>query len=158
MGLYSREDTKIFLRERVARPASAGVIITNNHDEALLLKAHYKPYWSFPGGWIEKEQTPLAAAIRELEEETNVSIDQEQLTFAFILNRVSDIMQSYQFVFESNMNLEDGYDIIPQASEIDDWRFVSREEVLKDKDSYGGAVVLWAENTNAGYYEQEVRI
>lgn len=158
MNLYSRESTKIFLRDRVARPASAGVIITNKHDHALVLKAHYKSYWSFPGGWIEKNQTPLQAAVRELEEETNILIDQEQLSFAFILNRVSDIMQSYQFIFKSNLDVDDSHDILPQATEIEAWRFVTREEVLADKSVYGSAVVLWAENTNAGYFEHEVRI
>ena len=158
MSLYKRESTKIFLRERVARPASAGVIITNKHDHALVLKAHYKPYWSFPGGWIEKNQTPLQAAVRELEEETNILIDQEQLSFAFILNRVSDIMQSYQFIFKSSLEVDESHDIVAQDSEIEAWRFVSREEVLADKSSYGSAVVLWAENTNAGYFEHEVRI
>lgn len=62
--MYSEEETKHFLKTQVARPASAGVVVCNHAGEALVLKAHYKPYWSFPGGWIEEGQTPLLAAAR----------------------------------------------------------------------------------------------
>ena len=64
--MYNREDIQEFLRTRVSRPASAGVVIYNDKKEALVLKASYKPYWSFPGGWIEDNQTPIQAAVREL--------------------------------------------------------------------------------------------
>ncbi len=158
MGLYSRADTKKFLRERVARPASAGVIVMNEADEALLLKAHYKPYWSFPGGWIEKDQTPLSAALRELAEETGLVLEPQQVTFAFMVNRFSDIMQSYQFIFQSRQAIAHGDDIRLQASEIADWKFVSRQQVLAEPTQYGGAVVAWAEANDVGYYEKALRI
>lgn len=156
MKLYSRDETKRFLAERVARPASAGLIVENSSGEALLLKAHYKPYWSFPGGWIENDQTPLEAALRELQEEAGIVLDDAAITFAFVVNRTSEIMQSYQFIFKARDYFEDSNSIILQASEIEQYKFVSKTEVLRDEVSYGGAVVAWAQSSGAAYYEQTI--
>lgn len=156
MNIYSRDETKRFLAERVARPASAGVIIENAAGEALLLKANYKKYWSFPGGWIEHGQTPLEAALRELQEETNIVLSADDLVFAFVVNRSSELMQTYQFMFKAETLFTNDQDISLQASEIDEWKFVSKDDVLADKDAFGGAVVAWAEASGIGYYEQVI--
>lgn len=157
--MYNREDIQEFLRTRVSRPASAGVVIYNDKKEALVLKANYKPYWSFPGGWIEDNQTPIQAAVRELSEETGVLIIPQRLKFLYIINRVSNIMQSYQFIFEYSGMIDDFTSIKLQPEEIDDYdyKFVSREEVLINLNNYGGAVQIWAKGENIGYFEQTVK-
>jgi 8-oxo-dGTP pyrophosphatase MutT (NUDIX family) len=156
MQMYSREETKRFLADRVARPASAGVIVENSQGEALLLKAHYKPYWSFPGGWIENNQTPLEAALRELEEEAGIKLEDADLTFAFVVNRISEVMQSYQFIFKAQDAFNAVDSIILQESEIDQYKFVSKAEVLNNELLYGGAVVAWAQSSGIAYYEQTI--
>ena len=155
--MYNREDIQEVLRTRVSRPASAGVVIYNDKKEALVLKANYKPYWSFPGGWIEDNQTPIQAAVRELSEETGVLIIPQRLKFLYIINRVSNIMQSYQFIFEYSGMIDDFTSIKLQPEEIDDYKFVSREEVLINLNNYGGAVQIWAKGENIGYFEQTVK-
>lgn len=155
--MYNREDIQEFLITRVSRPASAGVVIYNDKKEALVLKANYKPYWSFPGGWIEDNQTPIQAAVRELSEETGVLIIPQRLKFLYIINRVSNIMQSYQFIFEYSGMIDDFTSIKLQPEEIDDYKFVSREEVLINLNNYGGAVQIWAKGENIGYFEQTVK-
>lgn len=155
--MYNREDIQEFLRTRVSRPASAGVVIYNDKKEALVLKANYKPYWSFPGGWIEDNQTPIQAAVRELSEETGVLIISQRLKFLYIINRVSNIMQSYQFIFEYSGIIDAFTSIKLQPEEIDDYKFVSREEVLINLNNYGGAVQIWAKGENIGYFEQTVK-
>ena len=154
--MYNREDIQEFLRTRVSRPASAGVVIYNDKKEALVLKANYKPYWSFPGGWIEDNQTPIQAAVRELSEETGILIIPQRLKFLYIINRVSNIMQSYQFIFEYSGMIDDFTSIKLQPEEIDDYKFVSREEVLINLNNYGGAVQIWAKGENIVYFEQTV--
>jgi ATP/GTP-binding protein len=154
--VYNREDIQEFLRTRVSRPASAGVVIYNDKKEALVLKANYKPYWSFPGGWIEDNQTPIQAAVRELSEETGILIIPQRLKFLYIINRVSNIMQSYQFIFEYSGMIDDFTSIKLQPEEIDDYKFVSREEVLINLNNYGGAVQIWVKGENIGYFEQTV--
>jgi bis(5'-nucleosidyl)-tetraphosphatase len=53
---------------------SAGAIIVRLHapdPRYLLLRAH--DYWDFPKGIVENGEEPLAAAVREIEEETTLT-------------------------------------------------------------------------------------
>lgn len=154
--MYDRDEVKTFLAEHVARPASAGVILHNEAGEALVVKAHYKSYWSFPGGWIEHGQTPRQAALRELLEETGIPIAEEDLCFSFIVDRVSDIMQTYQFIFISSRPLQEIGDIKLEESEIDAYKFVSKEYVNAHANEFGGAVAIWASSSVEGYFEQTI--
>jgi bis(5'-nucleosidyl)-tetraphosphatase len=57
-----------------ARRRSAGVVVVRRHADrwrCLLLRAY--AYWDFPKGALEPDETPLAAAIREVEEETGLA-------------------------------------------------------------------------------------
>jgi bis(5'-nucleosidyl)-tetraphosphatase len=67
---------------RVNRPArsanplilSAGVVVihrSGDHYDYLLLRAYN--YWDFPKGVVEGSESPLAAAVREVEEETTLT-------------------------------------------------------------------------------------
>ena len=154
--MYNQEEVKEFLRTRVARPASAGMIVHNRQGEALVVKASYKNYWSFPGGWIETGQTPLQTAIRELEEEVGIKVERESTRFLFTINRISDVMQSYQFIFESTPPINSSTPVTLQPEEIEAYKFVSKEDVRSNPEIYGGAIKLWANDSRCGYYEQIV--
>lgn len=156
--MYERDEVQRYLAERVARPSSAGVVIENTEGEALVLKANYKSYWSLPGGWAEDTQTPLQAAVRELVEETGVVRTSDQLEFVRVITRGSSIMQTYQFIFRSTVSYTQDEVIALQQDEIDEYRFVSKDEVLSSVQSYGLAVVLWAQNDTSGYVEQRLEL
>lgn len=70
------------LRPRRSRSA-ARVIITDGHS--VLLLADTDPglpgtrWWVTPGGGIDPGETPLAAAVREVEEETGLVVEAERL-------------------------------------------------------------------------------
>lgn len=55
------------------------------HDNALLMikrsqtKKKFPGFWSIPGGHIEAGEDPLAAAIREVQEETGVTIRSQDI-------------------------------------------------------------------------------
>lgn len=154
--MYSQAETQEFLRTQVARPASAGVVLCDVRDRALVLKAHYKPYWSFPGGWIEDGQTPRDAALRELKEEANITLTPSEVRLLYTINRASNIMQSYQFIFAATSVYDAAVPICLQVEEIDDYMFVSKDEVLADIENFGGAVRLWAQGATQSYYEQQL--
>lgn len=57
-----------------ARILSSGVVVvhwTGHHYLYLLLRAYN--YWDFPKGAVEAGEAPLAAAVREVEEETTLT-------------------------------------------------------------------------------------
>lgn len=61
---------------------SAGVIIVLNNDKMLLAhpsNSRWENSYSFPKGGIEKDETKLDAAIRELREETSVVVSVDQI-------------------------------------------------------------------------------
>mgnify|MGYP003379637041 FL=1 len=56
------------------RALSSGVVVVHwnrDHYDYLLLKAYN--YWDFPKGMVEEDESPLQAAIREVEEETTLT-------------------------------------------------------------------------------------
>jgi bis(5'-nucleosidyl)-tetraphosphatase len=62
-----------FVKKETSRTLSAGVVVvrrTGAEYRYLLLRAYQ--YWDFPKGEVEPGEDPLAAAIREVEEETTL--------------------------------------------------------------------------------------
>lgn len=66
----------------------AADIVVYCEGKILLVKRKndpYKDYWSFPGGFVNANETLLAAAKRELKEETNIDCDDHLIdTIQFI--------------------------------------------------------------------------
>ncbi|MFI0435880.1 MAG: NUDIX hydrolase [Parachlamydiaceae bacterium] len=55
-------------------PASIAIIFNQEQTEVLLVKRADVPVWVLPGGGIEKEETPEDALIREIQEETGLTV------------------------------------------------------------------------------------
>ena len=51
---------------------SCGAVIYNN--KKFLIVRHQKGHWSFPKGHVEKEETETQTALREIKEETNLTV------------------------------------------------------------------------------------
>ena len=55
------------------------IALINNYDQVLIAKRpnnkHLAGFWEFPGGKVEKDETPENALIREVKEELNVNIN-----------------------------------------------------------------------------------
>ena len=53
---------------------SCGAVIINNDNEILIIK-HNKGHWSFPKGHTEKDETEVETSLREIKEETNLTVE-----------------------------------------------------------------------------------
>jgi 8-oxo-dGTP pyrophosphatase MutT (NUDIX family) len=58
----------------MARALSCGVIVRRRVGELLLCHASGRGYWDLPKGVRDAGETPLAAALRELREETGLEL------------------------------------------------------------------------------------
>jgi 8-oxo-dGTP pyrophosphatase MutT (NUDIX family) len=52
----------------------AGLLITDHADRVLLVQPAYKPDWEIPGGAVEADESPHAAARREAAEELGLTL------------------------------------------------------------------------------------
>jgi ADP-ribose pyrophosphatase YjhB (NUDIX family) len=63
-------------RWRLLRPIMLGVRLAPIQDGQVILVRHtYQPGWHFPGGALERGETPLEAALREAQEEAGVCVE-----------------------------------------------------------------------------------
>ena len=132
------------------RMSSSAVLLENEAGELLIVKANYKEYWALPGGIIEADETPRQAAVRETREEIGVTLNPDELTFVLVVDRMSGSAQTYQFVFKASLPTDQ---IKLQKSELDEFTFVSKDQVLSSDRSYAKVIQNWAHNQD-GYVEQ----
>jgi len=72
VNLYHKNEEKLeqFLRKKLPVVEAAGGLVMNGKKEILFIRRNSK--WDLPKGKIEKNETHVEAAIREVEEETGV--------------------------------------------------------------------------------------
>jgi 8-oxo-dGTP diphosphatase len=135
------------------RLSSGAMMLENERCELLVIKANYKNYWTLPGGIIDQGETPKQAAIRETSEEVGVLLDSAKVKFVAVVDRISSDAHTYQFIFKAPVAAGAFESIALQASEIDEYAFVSKAQVLAGDRNYGQAIYVWANGTS-GYIEQ----
>jgi len=84
----------------IIRPATYGVV--EHNDAILLVKSKTLHKWIIPGGGVEKGETLIEALIREVREETAITVtDPILLTFreGFFYNSPTTAFQSYRFFY-----------------------------------------------------------
>ncbi len=154
MRLFSQRESLKWMQSMERRLSSVAVILEDAAGQALIVKAHYKPYWSFPGGVIDKDETPKEAAIREVKEEVGIALDAANLEFVAVIDRKSIDAQTYQFVFKAPLESAMAERIILQSSELDEYLLVTKAEVTATDRVYGKVIRHWV-NDVSGYVEQE---
>lgn len=146
--------TAKLLKKLPKRLSSAALILEDDDGRALFVKANYKSYWTFPGGVVDPGETPRQAAVREVREEVNVDVDIDNVDFALVANRQSSVASTYQFVFRAKLPAGALQAIRLQASEIDEYDLVSKQQVLAGDRQYSQAARHWARG-ESGYVEQD---
>ncbi len=145
------------LPEFEKRMSSAAVALFDSAGRVLVVKASYKDYWSFPGGVVDLGETPRTAAARETLEEIGIAVDSARLEFCMVVYRFSTIAQTYQFIFEHEI---EGGKLDAAAidhSEIETYALVTREDIIAGDNRYSESIIAWAKGKK-GYLEHEFSI
>lgn len=65
--------------EPARRRMAATVLLTDDEQRVLIVKPTYKPGWELPGGAVDRDESPAAAAAREIQEELGLTITPGQV-------------------------------------------------------------------------------
>lgn len=150
---FTESETARWMAGLERRMSSAAAALYDSSGRVLVAKAHYKRYWSFPGGVVDAGETPRVAAACETAEEVGVVVDPAALQFCMVVDRVSTIAQTYQFIFETEVESSALEAIRLDDDEIEDYALVTREEILSGDRYYSQTAIKWAEGFT-GYLEQ----
>lgn len=121
-----------FYRSLPTKRMAAGVLFLNESAQVLLVEPTYKQHWEIPGGIVERDESPLAAVVREVHEELGLNIESRSLTLAgldYIAGK-GPKTEALMFVFHGG-TLTDAQiqTLAPDRSELKSFRFVGRNEL-----------------------------
>ncbi len=110
---------------------SCGALVINsneNEKKVLLIKNHNAKYWSFPKGHIEKDESEIQTAIREVKEETGLDIElykhYRQISDYNPYGRIKK--RVVFFMGESSTD-----EVLKQEEEIDSYKWVTFKQAEK---------------------------
>ncbi|WP_195972688.1 NUDIX hydrolase [Clostridium thermobutyricum] len=116
----------------------AHALIQNEKEEILIIKRTTikrgkKNFeggkWDIPGGTVENLEFPSVAVVREVKEEVGLDVNIES-----ILYEKSNLDKEKQAVFTTliySCKINDSLDIVLDLEEHDDYKWVTKEEILK---------------------------
>lgn len=129
------------------------MLLETANGEVVAVKSQYKPYWTLPGGIIDPGETPREGAIRETVEEVGIAVDPSTVEFVAVIDRRSEVAETYQFIFKAPLPETQRSSIRLQVSEIQAYEFVTKAQVVSGDRPYAKALEHWANDT-IGYIEQ----
>lgn len=80
------------------------VIVETAPGEILLIDRASEPTgWAFPGGYVDQDETPEAAAVREIQEETGLSIRIEEIFHVYPFFSETGLMTGVTYVYRATV-------------------------------------------------------
>jgi 8-oxo-dGTP diphosphatase len=116
------------------KAVGAGGLFTDHRGHVLLVKPSYKEPWEIPGGSVEAGESPLAACVREVQEELGITCQPGRLLAVdYRLPGEGGRGDALRFVFAGGVLTDaDTPKFVLDPAELLEWRFVDPA----DLDSY----------------------
>lgn len=121
---------------------TSAVILNKDMDKALVINAIKFNKWLFPGGHIDKGETPLEACIREVKEEVGidgndlflienniVDIDIHTIPFSSAKNELEHWHFDLRYLFRFSENVQ-----VVLNDEALEWKWIPIEQLIEKKD------------------------
>ena len=108
--------------------AAATMLITDPAGRLLVVDPTYKPRWELPGGAVEADESPAAAAHREVVEELGLSIAPGRLLALDYVPAEGVHGEGLIVVFDGG-ELDDLIDVVLPPDELGDAAFVDVEDL-----------------------------
>ena len=117
---------KILSETNKEREKSCGCIIINK-NKVLLIK-QTKGHWGFPKGHVEKDETEIETAIREVKEETNLDVEidaNKRYTMEYVTDK-GTLKQVVLFIAKCTVG-----EIKAQECEVNDIKWLDFDEAMQ---------------------------
>jgi len=111
------------------RSADGALVALWCKDELLIIQESYREQWSLPGGGIRADETPQAAAIREVKEEVGITLAREELHYLSELELAATNVLHRIHLFETRFAQRPNVHIDNREIIRAEWR--TREAALK---------------------------
>lgn len=93
-------------KNRIMKKSAIAIIFNQKKNAIVLVKRRDVPVWVLPGGGIDDNETPEAAAVREAQEETGLTVKIERQVAEYSpINRLASQTYTYQCeVLDGNLS------------------------------------------------------
>lgn len=133
---FTFDQTTKWWNAQAAKRMSAAVVL-RQHDSVLMVKAHYRDSWTFPGGVVDENESPLQAVIRETHEEVGLELDEAQLRLLATSYRHAYCGRQdkiYNF-FLYDIHIKEDAEIVMQPDEIEACEWVAVQDIASRADN-----------------------
>ena len=119
--------------EPTAETIAAGVLLFDEQDRVLLVDPTYKAGWEFPGGVVEPGEAPARAGMREVAEETGITLD--EVPRLLVVDWEPPAPPGYgglRLLFDGGrLDSTEADRLLLPGTELRDWRFVTEAEAAE---------------------------
>ncbi len=142
-----------------AKRVGAMVALRNPTGQLLLVQPNYKPGWSMVGGVVDEGEPPLAAALREVQEEVGLTLEPERLSFLGLLYRPpnGERLDILTVIFGATLTAAEVDAIVLQDSELEDSIFMNLDDpaLTTMRVSIRAVAGLHQSSLTTGYFEDD---
>ncbi|MFD7706393.1 NUDIX domain-containing protein [Streptomyces sp. NPDC059786] len=116
--------------EPTAETLASGVLLFDERDRVLLVDPTYKAGWEFPGGVVEPGEAPARAGMREVAEETGLTLDEVPRLLVVDWERAAPPgYGGLRLLFDGGrLGAAEARSLLLPGPELRDWRFVTEQE------------------------------
>ena len=107
---------------------AAAMLFTDVHERVLVVKPTYKEGWELPGGGVGADESPRAAAAREVLEELGIDRPAGSLLAVDYVPARGARTEGLIVVFDGG-TLEDPLSLRLPADELSEWAFVEAQRL-----------------------------
>lgn len=152
---FTKEENIRWQNSLPTKRVAAGVLLWDDQGRVLIVKPNYREEWNLPGGIVDEAESPLDAAVREVEEELGLKLDPTHLRL--VATNYSPEMEHFKdfiaLMFDGGKLSEEQISSIKlQAEELDEFRMASVQEARKLLNEMKGRTVEAAAKNQGPHY------
>lgn len=122
--------SKLAFMQTLGRKRGAAGALLRHNGQILIVKPTYKDTWNFPGGVIDALESPLAACLRECQEELGIAVQIDRLLIVdWMPEPFPGAHDALKFIFGGpELDAQTLQRIVLPPQELSEWRLVDPEQ------------------------------